>query len=75
MNTRFNALPDGGARIVYVLPVAVADLPDEIREQAEGVETLYAVHRPDGARLALVSNRQMAFALAREHDMLPVNAH
>jgi len=75
MNTRFNALPDGGARIVYVLPVAVADLPDEIREQAEGVETLYAVHRPDGARLALVANRQMAFALAREHDMLPVNAH
>ena len=75
MNTRFNALPDGGARIVYVLPVAVADLPDEIRDQAEGVETLYAVHRPDGARLALVANRQMAFALAREHDMLPVNAH
>ena len=75
MDARFNALPEGGARIVYVLPVAVADLPEEIREQADGIETLYAVHRPDGARLALVANRKLAFALALEHDMTPVNAH
>lgn len=75
MNTRFTALPDGGSKIVYVLPVAVADLPDDIRAQVEGAETLYALHRPDGARLALVANRQLAFALAREHDMVPVNAH
>lgn len=75
MDTRFNALPEAAGRIVYVLPVAVADLPDEIREQADGVETLYAVHRPDGARLALVANRKLAFALALEHDMVPVNAH
>ncbi len=75
MNTRYTAFPDTGLQIVYVLPVAVADLPDEIRNQAEGVETLYAVHRPDGARLALVANRNLAFALARENDMVPVNAH
>lgn len=75
MNTRFDALPDGGAKIVYVLPVLVADLPDDLREQVDGVETVYAVHRPDGARLALVANRKLAFALAREHDMVPVNAH
>jgi len=75
MNTRYTAFPDTGLQIVYVLPVAVADLPDEIRNQAEGVETLYAVHRPDGARLALVANRHLAFALARENDMVPVNAH
>jgi len=75
MNTPFNDFPQTGQRIVYVLPVAVADLPDEIREQVEGAETLYAVHRPDGARLALVANRKLAFALALEHDMVPVNAH
>jgi len=75
MNSRFNALPEIGPRIVYVLPVSVADLPDDIREQVEGAETLYAVHRPDGARLALVANRKLAFDLAREHDMVPVNAH
>ena len=75
MNTRFNAIPDGGSKIVYVLPVLVADLPDDIREQVDGAEMVYAVHRPDGARLALVANRQLAFALARENDMVPVNAH
>lgn len=75
MNTRFNALPDEGERIVYILPVAVADLPDEIREQVEGVDTLYAVHRPNGERLALVRERGLAFALARQNDLAPVNAH
>lgn len=75
MNTRYNALPEGPSRIVYVRAVAVADLPDDIREQAEGIETLYAVHRPNGERLALVANRGMAFALAREHDFAPVNVH
>jgi hypothetical protein len=75
MNTTFNAIPDEGDRIVYILPVAVADLPDEIREQAEGAETLYSVHRPNGERVALVRDRWMAFALARQTDLAPVNAH
>jgi len=75
MNTPFNAMPQNGQRIVYVLPVAVADLPEDIRAQVDGAETLYAVHRTDGARLALVANRNLAFALAREHDMVPVSAH
>ena len=75
MNTTFNALPDEGEKIVYILPVAVADLPDDIREQLSGVDTLYAVHRPNGERLALVRERGMAFALARQNDPAPVNAH
>jgi hypothetical protein len=75
MNTTFNAIPDEGDRIVYILPVAVADLPDDIREQAEGAETLYSVHRPNGERVALVRDRWMAFALARQNDLAPVNAH
>jgi hypothetical protein len=75
MNTKFNGLPDEGQHIVYILPVAVADLPDEIREQLEGVDTLYAVHRTNGECLALVRERSMAFALARQNDLSPVSAH
>jgi len=75
MNTRFEALPDGASRIVYVRPVAVAELPAELRKQAEGMDTIYAVHRPDGARLALVVDRRMGFALARQNDLAPVNVH
>jgi hypothetical protein len=75
MDTKFSGLPDEGERIVYILPVAVADLPDVIREQAAGIETLYAVHRPNGERLALVRERELAFALARQNDLAPVSAH
>lgn len=61
--------------IVYVRPVLVTDLPDEVQEQAEGLETLFAVHNAEGERLALVKDRKLAFLLARENDMAPVNVH
>jgi len=75
MDVKFQGFPEEGNQIVYVRPVAVADLPDEIRAQLGGIETLYAVHRPDGARLALVRDRALAFALARQNDLAPVHAH
>jgi hypothetical protein len=75
MNTKFDFGPEDGERIVYVRAVAVADLPEEIRRQAEGVETLYAVHSESGERLALVKDRGLAFAIARQNDLAPVSAH
>lgn len=75
MNTTYPRLPEDGTRIVYVRPVPVADLPDALREQAEGLEVIYAVHRADGEQLALVANRELAFALARQNDLAPVNVH
>jgi hypothetical protein len=74
MNTKydFEALGD---RVVYVKPVAVADLPDEVREQSDGMNQVYAVHDSDGQQLALVANRALAFELARQHDMMPVTVH
>ena len=68
MNVKYNNLPAAERAIVYVRPVAVADLPTDLQAQAEGFETIYAVHRPDGERLALVADRKLAFALARQHD-------
>ncbi|MBI1171730.1 DUF1150 family protein [bacterium] len=75
MNVKYENLPGSGPAIVYVRPVQVADLPAELQAQAEGFETLYAVHRPDGARLALVADRGLAFALARQNDLAPVSVH
>ncbi|PTX57036.1 hypothetical protein C8N43_1701 [Litoreibacter ponti] len=63
------------SRIVYVRAVDVAELPDEVREEAGELEQLYAVHAPDGSRLALVADRQMAFVLARQNDFSPVTVH
>ncbi|ATG49312.1 hypothetical protein CEW89_18055 [Celeribacter ethanolicus] len=77
MNTRYPHLPfEGGEeKIVYVRPVAVADLPEEVQAQAGGLDHIYSVNGADGTRLALVANRHLAFVLAREHDFAPVNVH
>ena len=76
MDTKFE-FPEGrGERIVYVRAVAVADLPEDVRTQGQGRETIYALHdAADGERLALVADRRMAFFLARQNDMAPVNVH
>lgn len=66
---------DTGSRIVYVKMVDVADLPAEVQAEAGEREHLYAVHDSDGAQLALVANRNLAFALARKHDYAPVPVH
>lgn len=66
---------DEGDRIVYVREVAVSDLPQDVQDQVEGAEVLYAVHSADGERLALVKERKLAFSLAREHDFAPVPVH
>ena len=75
MNATYSSLPETGAQIVYVRPVQVSDLPDALQEQAEGLDVIYAVHRADGEQLALVASRELAFALARQNDLAPVNVH
>jgi hypothetical protein len=61
--------------IVYVRPVAVTELPQEVQAQVGGMQTLFAVHNEEGERLALVRDRRIAFALARQNDLAPVNVH
>lgn len=62
-------------RIVYVRSVDVTDLSEEAQEHMNGLTQIYAVHAPDGERLALVRERAMAFALARQNDFMPVTVH
>ncbi|MEN9409015.1 MAG: hypothetical protein RL216_989 [Pseudomonadota bacterium] len=75
MDVKFDGIPEGGSRIVYVRPVKVDDLPAEVQAHAGGLKTIYALHDADGDRLALVRDRALAFALARQNDMAPVNVH
>jgi len=72
---KFLPVTGHAAKIAYVRPVTVGELPDELREQAEGVAELYAVHDEDGERLALVSGKKLAFFLARQNDLAPVHVH
>lgn len=79
MNVTYPGAPRTGPQTVYVLPVLVADLPDDVRANVDDsigtVQTVYAVHRDTGERLALVGDRKLAFLLAVQNDMAPVNAH
>lgn len=74
MNTTFN-FNDDGAQTVYIRRVQMDALPEEVREQAPGLDSLYAVHGVNGERLALVRDRSTAFILARQNDMAPVSVH
>ena len=75
METKVKDFAQVGEGIVYVRAVKTEDLPDDVRAQVGKKTTLYAVHDKDGARLALVADRRMAFALARQNHLSPVNVH
>ena len=74
MNTKYT-FPESAQGLVYVKTVNVADLPEEVQEEADGREQLFAVHNADGEQLALVADRQMAYVLARQNDLSPVTVH
>lgn len=75
MNTPFNGVPQEADKIVYVREIAVAELPDEVREQMGDAQVIWSVHGADGRQLALVADRKLAFHLAREHDFTPMSVH
>ncbi len=75
MDTPFDFEELASKRTVYVRPVDVNELPEDLQDQAEGREQVYAVHSQDGERLALVADRKMAFFPARQNDFAPVNVH
>ena len=70
-----HGLSEALSETVYVRPVAVADLPREVRDAAEGATQLYALHTSAGERLALVKTRDTAFSLARQNDLAAVSVH
>lgn len=75
MDTKFDFKDENASRIVYIRQVNVAELPDELRKEVPGMDTLYAVHDSEGERLALVKDRHLAFILARQNDFAPVSVH
>ena len=75
MNTEVENLPENNGNTVYTRRVETDSLPDEVKKQVPGIDSLYAVHGIDGERLALVKDREMAFFLARQNDLSPVSVH
>ena len=71
----------GAPDLVYVRPVKASEILAEspvIPEQAAELDpeqTLYAVHRADGARLAVLTDKGSAVAAALAHELAPVSVH
>ena len=74
MQTKLNS-KQLGSNIVYVRPVKVSDLPEDVQAQAGDHDELYSVNSADGSPLALVADRSLAFTLARQNDLAPVSVH
>ncbi len=71
----------GAPNLVYVRPVSAAEIIASVPStQIEGFDlnpdqTLYAVHRADGERLAVLGDRASAMAAALAHELAPVSVH
>lgn len=71
----------GGPNLVYVRPVKAAEImADTPLEQIRGFDLkpeqiLYALHRADGARLAVLGDKDSAVAAALAHELAPVSVH
>ncbi|MFO1014739.1 MAG: DUF1150 family protein [Caulobacteraceae bacterium] len=71
----------GAPDLVYVRPIKAAEiLADTPVDQLRGFsldpdQVLYAVHRADGARLAVMGDKDAAVAVAIAHELAPVSVH
>lgn len=66
--------PPVESRIVYIRPVDPDEIPEPARSQANAA-VFYAIHDAEGNRLAVTTNRDTAFILARQNEMTPVSVH
>ena len=71
----------GAPNLVYVRPLRAAEIIDLRKsEKLEGPplrpeQILYAVHRADGERLAVLGDKDSAVAAALAHELAPVSVH
>lgn len=75
MNVKSDMIKSAKSAIVYVRKVDVSDLPQDVQEQLNDAGTAYSVHTANGESLALVSDRDLAFRLAKDHGFSPVSVH
>jgi hypothetical protein len=71
----------GAPDLVYVREIRAADVMADVGDEIAGSlsvdpqATLYAVHGADGERLAVMIDRETAFAAAVAHELEPVSVH
>lgn len=68
-------------KICYVREVLAKDVREDIEAELDSTfafdddSVLYALYADDGSRIALMSDREIAFAAARQHELTPHSVH
>ncbi len=71
----------GAPNLVYVRPIKASEILNSTPlEQIQALhlepdQILYAVHRADGERLAVLMDKSSAVAAALAHELAPVSVH
>jgi len=73
----------GAPNLVYVRPIKAAEVIastpaaqiQSFEFELDPEQTLYAVHRADGERLAVLTDKDSAMAAALAHELAPVSVH
>jgi len=63
---------------VYVRTIVAADVMEQAADAGVTIDAdtlLYAIHDEHGQRMAVFSDRDAAFAAARDHGAEPVSVH
>jgi len=76
MESKINIDALTNERMVYIREIDITELPADVQDEVKDADHLYAVHAAaDGERLAVVKDRGLAYALARQNDYAPVSVH
>ncbi|HEY0053109.1 MAG TPA: DUF1150 family protein [Caulobacteraceae bacterium] len=70
----------GAPDLVYVREIRASEVLAEAEVEDDTLDldpdqVLYAVHSADGARLAVLIDKDSAFAAAVAHELVPVSVH
>ena len=76
-----SAFEDMDRKVCYVREVLAKDVREDLEAELESKfsfdddSVLYALYADDGSRIALMSDREIAFAAARQHELTPHSVH
>jgi len=72
---------EADGNVCYVREVYAKDVRDDLEQDFDADDAfeddsiLYALYDGEGARIALMSDREIAFAAARQHELTPLSVH
>ena len=63
------------SNLVYVRPIEKSELPDDVQSSLETVSQVYSVHGENGEQVALFTDLDLVFSLAKEYNFRAMSVH